>query len=723
MTTTEGMNTPRDDRKTVWVVRAGKLGEDEDFVLENGLAMIGFTDIDVPIPNDRAACKELATRAWPKEKKIIESYAGQLLRFAHEIREGDIVVLPRKKPGASGLAAGIVRGPYELREIEGRPRHARRVEWVRKDIAYETAELKPPQPQQTVFRIHELEMRNRIVALVDPPIDLNSVDPPLDLKSAEGLRRACEAAAERLDGDRARSLAAFLEEVRDATGEERSSEGFQQRIWADSLVWKGGSSPREINRAIEAHDFRAWLAERSLEPLPADPEVRAQALESLLKDLRDRIRTANRGDWAPWVEPLRTLAILFPADFTGVARREKLFALLRAMGLKAGGPVTAHRRILDRLGEVLGPVEPSDFEGTARRMLLAVVLRKLRPDEPRPVPKSGVDLPALGELLESFHDASEKERLLFPDRLVESLHLGLWAHRRRHFAVLSGLSGTGKTQLAVQYALALTGAAGETDGPVEVIAVQPGWYDPGPLLGYINPLDGGYHRTECLEFLLRAHENPTEPHVLILDEMNLSHPEQYIAPILSAMERDGGEIMLHRGDATELGVPTGIPYPANLVLIGTVNMDETTMGISDKVLDRAFTLEFWEVDPDEWPGWDGCLLGETGKLRLRKLLKDLMRALGPARRHFGWRVIAEVAGYLERREREEAIGITETAALDEVIYARVLPKLRGDDTRRFRKCLEDCHKVLEGENLARCARKVRELRDDLEATGSATFWR
>ena len=98
--------------------------------------------------------------------------------------------------------------------------------------------------------------------------------------------------------------------------------------------------------------------------------------------------------------------------------------------------------------------------------------------------------------------------------------------------------------------------------------------------------------------------------------MNLSHPEQYLAPILSAMERVGGDIPLHGGGA-EYRVPSSIAYPRNLVLIGTVNMDETTMGISDKVLDRAFTLEFWDVDVNAWPGWDRERIESPAKESLR----------------------------------------------------------------------------------------------------------
>ena len=68
-------------------------------------------------------------------------------------------------------------------------------------------------------------------------------------------------------------------------------------------------------------------------------------------------------------------------------------------------------------------------------------------------------------------------------------------------------------------------------------------------------------------------------------------------------------------------------------------MDETTMGISDKVLDRAFTLEFWDIDVDAWPGWDEARIEVPAKAFIKRILKLLMDALSPARLHFGWRVI------------------------------------------------------------------------------------
>ena len=172
-----------------------------------------------------------------------------------------------------------------------------------------------------------------------------------------------------------------------------------------------------------------------------------------------------------------------------------------------------------------------------------------------------------------------------------------------------------------------------------------------------------------------------------------------------------------------LGVPRDAsPIPRNLVLIGTVNMDETTMGLSDKVLDRAFTREFWDIEVDAWPGWGGSTLPEDERDRVRTLLKDLMAALRPARLHFGWRVIAECVAFLERRASDSA-ELPFGQGLDQITYAKVLPKLRGDDSQRYRTALEDCRKVLDGTGLPESARKVAELIEDLDETGSFRFWR
>lgn len=324
-------------------------------------------------------------------------------------------------------------------------------------------------------------------------------------------------------------------------------------------------------------------------------------------------------------------------------------------------------------------------------------------------------LPPLASIIASF-----PTNIAFGPQLVARLHAGLWSHPRRHFAVLTGLSGAGKTLLAMCYAKGLWNGQTENAGWY-IVPVQPGWHDPSSLLGYVNPIDNDvYVRTGFLDFLLKAHGDPDRPYTVLLDEMNLSHPEQYLAPLLSAMET-GGDIELHAlGD--EVGdVPARIPYPENLVLIGTVNMDETTHGLSDKVLDRASVLEFWDIDVDGFPGWKTTRLDATGAALVREVLGALVKILRPVRLHFGWRTIGDVVGYVEAATDGGAFDAN--VALDHAIYAKVLPKLRGEDTPRLRSAFDDVESTLRARKLTESANKVAELASDLRHLGSARFWR
>ena len=325
-----------------------------------------------------------------------------------------------------------------------------------------------------------------------------------------------------------------------------------------------------------------------------------------------------------------------------------------------------------------------------------------------------IKLPSLEEIIRAVQSWGH-----FDTRLIRNLHAGLWSDPQRHFAVLSGLSGAGKTLLARGYGDAL-----RPDGQgVYQLPVQPGWHDAGSVLGYVNPLrPDAYARTRFLEFVMQAVEHPQLPYVAILDEMNLSHPEQYLAPLLSAMEFRNAKIELHQEGEDFDGIPQRLPYPPNLVLIGTVNMDETTHGLSDKVLDRAFTMEFWDVDIAAYPRWQDFGLPAPIVKQVQVVLTDLYAALRSARLHFGWRTIADVLGFLRASsptgDSDEMVDL-----MDSIVYAKVLPKLRGEDSQRFRVALDGARATLERHGLDRSAQRVSELEEDLDSMGMARFWR
>jgi EVE domain len=163
----------------------------------------------------------------------------------------------------------------------------------------------------------------------------------------------------------------------------------------------------------------------------------------------------------------------------------------------------------------------------------------------------------------------------------------------RPFVILTGLSGSGKSQLALKL--------GQWFGKEQysVVAVRPDWTGPEAMLGYedlLQPPPRPWVVGEVLKISLRAAANPDRPYLLLLDEMNLAHVERYFADFLSGMESDEPVIpnLAEGEDSWRLADPKQpkLRVPRNLFVVGTVNVDETTYMFSPKVLDRANTIEF-----------------------------------------------------------------------------------------------------------------------------------
>jgi MoxR-like ATPase len=197
----------------------------------------------------------------------------------------------------------------------------------------------------------------------------------------------------------------------------------------------------------------------------------------------------------------------------------------------------------------------------------------------------------------AFSEAIQDANLSFGtghDELTRSFIASLATKR---FVILTGLSGSGKTQIALKF--------GQWLGPGRyiLVPVRPDWTGAEALFGYedaLAPSEGtrrAWQVPQALEFMLKALNDPDHPYLLILDEMNLAHVERYFADALSGMEsreaclpnlsfgRDG-YWRLTEGQAPRLAMPK------NLFVVGTVNVDETTYLFSPKVLDRANTFEF-----------------------------------------------------------------------------------------------------------------------------------
>lgn len=326
---------------------------------------------------------------------------------------------------------------------------------------------------------------------------------------------------------------------------------------------------------------------------------------------------------------------------------------------------------------------------------------------------------ALADVLNHFHAS----RLLVPKGFLAQLHGAVHASERKRFVLLAGLSGTGKTSIARAYAQAYCSALGLDDWRERYaqVAVRPDWSDPSGLLGYVNAITEppSFQGAEALRLLLAADFDRGRPYFLCLDEMNLARVEHYFAPFLSAMEGETGELALHgHSDAID-NVPAHIAWPTNLFVFGTVNMDESTHPFSDKVLDRAFTFELWDVDLNAWAeakktsGVPAALLNEVASL-----LQRLYDCLYPARRHFGYRSADEILSYCQACSK--ALPLAE--ALDSAVLMKILPRVRGDDSGPLSDALTKLNAALAQASLPRSLAKVAQMQASLERLGQARFW-
>ena len=204
------------------------------------------------------------------------------------------------------------------------------------------------------------------------------------------------------------------------------------------------------------------------------------------------------------------------------------------------------------------------------------------------------------------------------------------AIKSKPFLLLAGISGTGKSRIVRELARACWDVDSEEykahkPKNFEMVQVKPNWHDSSELIGYVSRIDGvRYVVGPFLKFMVKAIQDPNTPYFLCLDEMNLAPVEQYFAEFLSVVEsrkvdKDGNVVtdplvdyssteeykslidqlfcddIERNAYLTEVGGKR-LTIPQNLIVVGTVNMDETTFSFSRKVLDRAMTIEMNEVD-------------------------------------------------------------------------------------------------------------------------------
>ena len=388
--------------------------------------------------------------------------------------------------------------------------------------------------------------------------------------------------------------------------------------------------------------------------------------------------------------------------------------------------------------------------------------------------------------------------------------------RTKPFLLLAGISGTGKSRIVKEMAYASCPDEGDlredktSPGNYCLVEVKPNWNDSTELLGYESVLDGGnYYLTKFVKFLIKAMQHENVPFFVCLDEMNLAAVEQYFAEFLSILESrkdvDGTikseplipaaifnkydnklfkelfpskekqekdtsytivdeELAPYSNATYEILREEGLRIPRNLIVVGTVNMDDTTYQFSRKVIDRAMTIEMNEVNlndmfdiekPDALSyredvvdkGWffapfaqsNNALQQMNGEHELLakkikatigqtdadgKTTPDSLEAiLGKTPFRIAYRVVNELIlhFYALRWENQEAeFEELYNKALDNILMMKVLPRIEGNEDL-VKEPLAQLETWTAGA-YPKANDKIVEMRERLECSHFTSFW-
>ena len=372
------------------------------------------------------------------------------------------------------------------------------------------------------------------------------------------------------------------------------------------------------------------------------------------------------------------------------------------------------------------------------------------------------------------------------------------AIKSKPFLLLAGISGTGKSRIVRELARACWEEGSDeykAQKPrnFEMVQVKPNWHDSSELIGYVSRVSGEpvFVAGDFLKFIAKAWEEQDVPYFLCLDEMNLAPVEQYFAEYLSVIESrkadEEGNIttdpilkkspedwyriltseLIDDEDIRHQFLEDGICIPQNLIVVGTVNMDETTFSFSRKVLDRAMTIEMNEVDLTS--GLDNKY-ERIGKLGAAELIGNAVEGVDI---YSSYKEVCDTAiDYLQKindklegtpfkiayRTRNEVLlyvvnnlpynkdDDTENLkqeyiiarALDEITNMKILSRIEGDETKVSKGFLEELGKTIkegldsifegpfgieENENFfkSQSLAKLEEMKKRLDS-GYTSFW-
>ncbi len=380
-------------------------------------------------------------------------------------------------------------------------------------------------------------------------------------------------------------------------------------------------------------------------------------------------------------------------------------------------PIDAVRKVLNRaLGVGIIELARTEFEAIVSQMGGVLIKEK--------------------ELLDYIKRYITARGYYFEDETLYNYHICL---KTRPFVILAGLSGTGKSKLSQLYAEAI--GCNVQNKRYLRLAVRPSWNDDRFLLGYLNSITSEYVTEPAIDFIMRAEEDRDHLYFFCLDEMNLAHVEYYFSQFLSALEEDEPAFrqipllsettqMRLEQQGKQLSIAPFVIIPPNLLFTGTINVDETTQPLSDKVIDRANTIEFFSVEldkiPERQPLPDQITISTSAwcsyfahkpDATYRSHIVEIGKILNKADLGLGYRILRDIELYLANSKDL----LSSSVAFDLQVKQRILPRVRG--TEAIRPVLDELSTLMKKCQLTRSEKRLEEMKFRLKRDGYTSFWR
>lgn len=551
--------------------------------------------LDVQLTEQRKKERELAERERALENRETNAEAG----FAEMNRNVLARLVEERKVLRDEMSAHRSRMASEIVAFEedfARLRKSREVEEEqRRQLAENQLSAKMEELQE---REEALQTQNKAIKAAKRQLEAMS---ELFEEEKEGFDKNVElAAAGRIEELKLRNEA--LQECLEVSREERSAleKKLLEREEADLRF--GAEKPEDVLFKLqllqqERDDLRRELAQRP----GKEAVLRLEELERIQEE-RECEKMELRAEISALKQDLARSEI-------AVIEKESLRNHRDAL--------EASRALLEKdFAELKERVNPSDKQVVGPFPSCMEIDQK--PEYNEPVPSES-NLRSLKNFAEEIRQGMaygpQAETPLFYSAEDVRSFIGGLAMSRLH--LIQGISGTGKTSLPRAFADAI--GAGH-----ELIAVQAGWRDRQDLIGYYNSFEKKFYEQQFLRALYMAGSPRyrNAPFFIVLDEMNLSHPEHYFADMLSALEA-GTSLELSTAPLGETperfekkeGEGISLPIPPNVWFIGTANHDETTKDFADKTYDRAYVLEL----PPTIERFSGSLAGSSRRFSLEEM--------------------------------------------------------------------------------------------------------